>query len=77
MIHYCILFFKNTLSIPKIKDFIDLPNKKYEKMLNIIQKEKQTIDEGTFIDLLPSEPTFVVNEEVMKQELKNFLKFEL
>jgi len=87
LVHYLINFFKSTLTVPKIKDLVNTPTKKYESMYNILKKPDKTIysntsesfsDDYTLIDLLPS-----LNEEkeevkpTMKNELKNFLKKQL
>ena len=74
LVHHLINFFKSTLTVPKIKDLVNTPQK-YENMYNIIQKKPNTYSEPTdytLIDLLPKEegPT-------MKSELKNFLKKQL
>ncbi len=65
IVHYLILFFKATLTVPKIKDLVNAPMKKYEDMYNIISKS--TDDPVT--DLLP--------KQNMKNELKNFLKKQM
>ena len=75
LVHHLINFFKSTLTVPKIKDLVNMPTQKYENMYNIIQKNSNTSSESadyTLIDLLPKEegPT-------MKSELKNFLKKQL
>lgn len=65
IVHYLLLFFKATLTVPKIKDLVNVPTKKYEDMYNIISK---STDEPV-IDLLPNQN--------MKNELKNFLKKQM
>jgi hypothetical protein len=79
LVHYLINFFKSTLTVPKIKDLVNTPTQKYEKMFNTIKSSNSpnslnsTISNYTLIDLLPK------NEETidMKNELKNFLKKQL
>ena len=74
LVHYLINFFKSTLTVPKIKDLVNTPQK-YENMYNIIEKKTNTSSESadyTLIDLLPKE-----EEPTMKSELKNFLKKQL
>ena len=39
LVHHLIHFFKSTLTVPKIKDLVDNPSKKYEKMYNIINND--------------------------------------
>ena len=87
IVHYLINFFKSVLTVPKIKDLVNTPNKKYESMYNTIsqntnanakanQNYNEDSDDYTLIDLLPT-----ANEEKekpnMKKELKNFLKKQL
>jgi hypothetical protein len=67
IVHYLILFFKATLTVPKIKDLVNAPTKKYEDMYNIISKA--TDDFVIESDLLPNQN--------MKNELKNFLKKQM
>jgi len=74
LVHHLINFFKSTLTVPKIKDLVNTPQK-YENMYNIIEKKTNTSSESadyTLIDLLPKE-----EEPTMKSELKNFLKKQL
>ena len=87
LVHYLFNFFKETLTVPKIKDLVNVPNKKYENMFNIISKTNETSN-YTDIDLLPIQPniepqTTENNEQKwnnqpdadsMKNELKSFLK---
>lgn len=66
LVHYLINFFKSTLTVPKVKDLVNVPTQKYENIFNIIQRDKQssvsnmytnnqnTYTNGTDINLLPS-----------------------
>ena len=73
MVHHLINFFKSTLTVPKIKDLVNTPNKEYKNMYNIIHNNSNTSnnEEYNFADLIPKK------EETMKNELKNFLKKQL
>lgn len=87
LVHYLFNFFKETLTVPKIKDLVNVPNKKYENMFNIISKTNETTN-YTDIDLLPIQTNIeaqsIENNEQkwnnqpdadsMKNELKSFLK---
>ena len=64
LVHHLINFFKSTLTVPKIKDLVNMPTQKYE---NIFSQNDYTL-----IDLLPKK-----DETNMKSELKNFLKSQL
>jgi hypothetical protein len=80
LVHYLINFFKSTLTVPKIKDLVNMPIQKYENMYNVIKNNytnsnnlnASSHDEYTLIDLLPKQ-----EEPTMKNELKNFLKKQL
>ena len=37
VIHQLIIFFTNTLTVPKFKDLVDGPNKRHKKMLDAIE----------------------------------------
>ena len=84
LVHHLINFFKSTLTVPKIKDLVNTPNKKYENMYSIIHSNTNNlnnlnnlsnsninVNEYNLIDLVPKK------EESMKNELKNFLKKQL
>jgi hypothetical protein len=82
LVHHLICFFKDTLTIPKTKDIISVSSKKYEKIYSVLNKPNninyknkynETLDDGTYIDLLP----IISNEVSMKDELKNFLKEQM
>jgi len=71
LIHHLILFFKSTLTVPKIKDLVNTPNQKYQHIYDTISHNSYTN-----LDLLPTEP--ISNEpNNMKNELKTFLKKQL
>ena len=86
LVHHLISFFKTTLTVPKIKDLINVPAQKYESMFQTISHSSSssssssnntydfskdyTGDASTNINLKP-------DTSVMKNELKNFLKNQL
>ena len=75
LVHYLIIFFKDTLTVPRIKDLVNVPAKKYENMFNVISNNntsEEILNEYTVRDLLPSTD---INE--MKNELKSFFKKQL
>ena len=91
LVHHLIEFFKNTLTIPKIKDLVNSSSKKYENIYNTIKNNSSPLQnaalqnaEYTLIDLLPKEPEKELELELelqqetnMKSELKNFLKKQM
>ena len=57
LIHYLYNFFKTNLTVPKVKDLIHKPKKRYEEIYESIEtKQKDELD-----------------TELMKNELKNYL----
>jgi DNA-directed RNA polymerase sigma subunit (sigma70/sigma32) len=88
LVHHLILFFKETLTIPKIKDLVNTTDDKYENMYKIISNAKTvaSIDtiqgekdsSTTLLSLLPNpvqeSAKDSVNIESMKDELRSFLK---
>ena len=80
LIHHLINFFKAKLTVPKVKDLVNIPKKKYENMLNIITNNSNSYDnqnnyanEYKIVDLLPHSE----DQPTMKNELKGFLKKQL
>jgi hypothetical protein len=75
---------KNTLTIPKVKDLVTSPSKKYDNIYALLL-DKQTINDNisqdqlyTEIDLLPNNmENSNSNSNSMKDELKKFLKTNL
>ena len=91
LIHYLINFFKNNLTVPKIKDLVNVSAQKYDNMYSVIGNQPQhssnqyntNIKEPpseelgyTDFDLLP-QPNSSEETESMKDELKLFLKTQL
>lgn len=75
LIHQLIIFFKENLTIPKIKDLVNTPCQKYENIYQIISQDKEKqdiIQELQKEDLLPKQDI-----KNMKNELKSFLKEQL
>lgn len=77
LVHYLIDFFKSTLTVPKIKDLVNAPTQKYENIYKIISQKNDDLDlsgkkDYSEIDLLPKP-----NVDIMKNELKSFLKEQL
>ena len=78
VVHHLINFFKNTLTVPKIKDLVNSQNQKYENIYNTLNHKTEknidvSISTSTDIDqLLPKQ-----TNDSMKNELKNFLKAQM
>jgi len=74
LVHHILMFFKTTLTVPKIKDLVNSPNQKYQNIYDTIANNNSNTNASansyTAIELLPTENT-------MKDELKMFLKKQL
>ena len=81
LVHHLILFFKSTLTVPKIKDLVNSPNQKYQHIYDTISNNSSSssssstsLSKGyTNIELLPLNN----DNDSMKDELKSFLKKQL
>jgi hypothetical protein len=67
------MFFKSTLTVPKIKDLVNSPNQKYQNIYDTISHKSNSY---TNIDLLPNSD-LIEEQHSMKDELKSFLKKKL
>lgn len=92
LVHHLIQFLKDTLTVPKMKDLVNHPNKKYEHIYKILSKENnqthnksqddETSSEISFLPVQKEQPIMqngIKNDmqNDMKDELKNFLKNQL
>ena len=89
LLHYIIDYLKDVMTIPKIKDLVENPSKKYKNIYNIINGNSSssttssttssTIQDYTLNDLLvPIKDEITQHDKFsMKNELKNFLKKQL
>jgi len=73
LVHHLLMFFKTTLTVPKIKDLVNSPNQIYQNIYDTISHKSSSY---TDIDLLPDD-NFSNSESTMKNELKSFLKKQL
>jgi hypothetical protein len=81
LVHNLIQFFRDTLTIPKVKDLVNAPSQKYENMflaMNNSREDKKinsTFDENYKQSLLPTKVREIdVDVGNMKNELKQYLK---
>lgn len=78
LVHNLIMFFKSTLTVPKIKDLVNSSEKKYQKIYDTLSSTPN-LNSYTDIDLLPT--SFIEeskkSDNSMKDELKSFLKKQL
>jgi len=63
LVHYIYVFFKDNLTVPKIKDLVNRPTKQYEEMYKALAKPK---DE-------PKSNSQDTTKQNMKDELQSYL----
>jgi hypothetical protein len=72
LIHYLYSFFKDTLTVPKIKDLVNKPAKRYDEMFDILNNsKKQSVEQQIHTPSIIEHET--VHNESMQEELKTFL----
>jgi hypothetical protein len=75
LIHHLFTFFKNTLTTPKVKDFVHIPTEKYDAIYTVLQNKNNNVTKEPPINIDLSSLLPKPDEPVsMKDELKNFLK---
>jgi hypothetical protein len=82
VVHYLYIFFKTTLTVPKVKDLVNRPQQQYEELFKGIthtspQLDNNTNNNTTSISELPSlleHQDQNRDQTAMKDELKQFLK---
>ena len=82
LIHNLFSFFKTTLTVPKFKDLVDAPIKKYETMFNVMSFKSNNDNVEINLPTMSSSSSSNVytedynlkNTNSMKNELKSFLK---
>ena len=86
--HNIYIFFKDTLTVPKVKDFINEPNNIYKEVEETLKKERENINNNTNNNKInntnnntinttnnnTNNKTNNMNENEMKDELKHFFK---
>ena len=66
--HNIYIFLKDTLTVPKVKDFINEPNNIYKEVEETLKKSRENNSNKN------EENKNNINENEMKDELKNFFK---
>jgi hypothetical protein len=77
LIHHLFLFFKNTLTTPKVKDLVNIHTEKYNAIYDVINNQERK--EPTLYENLDISSLLPVNKNPpsMKDELKFFLKKQM
>lgn len=78
LIHHLITFLTGTLTVPKVKDLVNIPTKKYEKIINTIQETENSkrYENDNNINNNNTNNSNNSNHS-MKEELKSFLKTQM
>ena len=82
LVHHLIQFFRDTLTVPKIKDLVNAPAQKYENMFSAMNRgNRESANYNTNFDenykkslLPPSASPTEFDVASMKDELKSYLK---
>ena len=73
LVHHLIDFLKETLTVPKIKDLVNIPFQRYQKMYDIIEQKHKCENE---LKLNKTNINANSNKDDMKNELKQFMKMQ-
>lgn len=82
LVHHLLNFFKNTLTVPKVRDLVNIPQQKYDNIYNILNSgqglnvgEKSSSSLSSINNDVKQEAKIEISS--MKNELKSFLKKQL
>jgi hypothetical protein len=68
LLHYLYSFFISTLTVPKVKDLVTLPQKKYNEMFDSLQHPQPQLQRAT------NDNDVNISTQSMKEDLIHFLK---
>jgi predicted PurR-regulated permease PerM len=71
LLHYLYSFFISTLTVPKVKDLVTLPQKKYNEMFDSLQQQQQMPLQRVNSN---NENSANTSTQSMKEDLIHFLK---
>lgn len=74
LLHYLYSFFISTLTVPKIKDLVTLPQQKYDEMFHSLQQQQQQLLNNNINNNDNNNATGGNSTQSMKDDLINFLK---
>lgn len=72
LLHYLYSFFVSTLTVPKVKDLVTLPQEKYNEMFHSLQKQQQQLQ--SMQRSTTNDNSTVTSNKSMKEDLIHFLK---
>ena len=74
LVHYLYSFFKNTLTIPKMRDLVNKPLERYKEIYSTIDDKKvSSSSSSSTSEVLSYAPPVAVGSNDMQNELKQFL----
>ena len=74
LLHYLYSFFISTLTVPKVKDLVTLPQKKYNEMFDSLQQQQQMLTQPLQHINGNNENNANTSTQSMKEDLIHFLK---
>lgn len=74
LVHHLFNFFKDTLTVPKVKDLVQQPTASYKDIEELISNESTTPLSSIPISSSPGSKENDLDPDAMKNELKNFFK---
>ncbi len=74
LLHYLYSFFVSTLTVPKVKDLVTLPQEKYNEMLLSLHQEQQQSQPFRRNNTINDINDNTTNNQSMKEDLIHFLK---
>ena len=72
LLHYLYSFFVSTLTVPKVKDLVTIPQEKYDEMFHSLQK--QPLQPLQRINDTSDNNATATTQQSMKEDLIHFLK---
>jgi len=72
LLHYLYSFFVSTLTVPKVKDLVTIPQEKYDEMFHSLQK--QPLQPLQRINDTSDNNATTTTQQSMKEDLIHFLK---
>ena len=72
LVHHLFSFFKNTLTVPKVKDLVNQPSQLYKEIEQTLMSADNNDNDNNTIKLSSSNTNNNLDTKEMKNELKNF-----
>ena len=74
LVHYLYSFFKNTLTIPKMRDLVNKPLDRYKEIYSTIDDNKVSSSSSSSSNISSDSIPVAVGSQDMQNELKQFFK---